>query len=97
MQLPGGCRPPYSTELAQRAAEDSEFHWDPLAAARLAQFFNEHFGPGTASYEYVAHHMPFDEYTAWWSYFARYTALAKTRKEQTEHDDLMKKAAKAAK
>lgn len=41
--------------------------------------------------------MPFDEYTAWWAYFAHYTALAKSRKEQSEHDDLMKKAAKAAK
>lgn len=97
MQLPGRrTSPPYSVELAREAAEDPDAHWDPLAAATLAQFFNEHFGQGTATYDYIAHDMPFDEYAAWWAYFARARELKKARDDQREHDDLLRQAAKAS-
>jgi len=57
--------------------------------------FNEHFGQGSASYDYVAHEMPHHEFIAWWAYFTRHAELDTARKEQVEHDDLMKRAAKA--
>ena len=71
--------------------------WDPLEAAQLVQLFNEHFGQGTVSLDYVLHDMESNAYLAWWSYFAEYGRQTELRKEQTDHDDVMGKVARALK
>ena len=53
------------------------------------QLFNEHFGQGTASLDYVTNDMPADAYIAWWHYFNQYSGQAELRKAQKDHDDVM--------
>lgn len=59
--------------------------------------FNEHFGPGTASLDYVTNEMPGHVYIAWWHYFNEYGKQAALRKAQTEHDRDMDTVARALK
>jgi hypothetical protein len=58
--------------------------------------FNEHFGQGTISLDYVLHDMPSDAYVAWWAYFIEHAKQVDLNKAQAEHDDTMTKVARAA-
>lgn len=71
--------------------------WDPLEAAQLVQLFNEHFGQGTVSLDYVTNDMPADAYVAWWAYFIEYGKRSELRKGQAEHDSTMDAVRRALK
>ena len=111
MQLPGRSGgKPYDPQLAREAAaaalipfeqrtaaQLAAASWDPLEAATLVKLFNEHFGQGTVSLDFVSNEMSADAYMAWWAYFGEYAKVTELRKDQAEHDDVMGKVRKALK
>ena len=68
-----------------------------MEAATLVKLFNEHFGQGTVSLDFVSSEMSADAYTAWWAYFAEYAKVTELRAAQKDHDETMDAVARALK
>lgn len=67
----------------------------PLATAYLARRFNDHFGPGTASYIEARDEFSSDEMDGWLAFFDEFDKRAAERKEAADQKATMKAAATA--